>query len=112
MQLSGDQTLEDLIGARSFGILTWHMKQRQLRPNSNVKPWVMWSYLGGENFGFGEYHSYEHRAYEYKVDHLESQAAGFDMEIVGLMTEEEDVDILDKIQLYQKAEMRKKNETA
>lgn len=105
MQLSGNQTLEDLIDARSFGILTWHMKQRQLRPNSKVKPWVMWSYLGGENFGFGEYHSYENRAYEYQVDHLESQAEGSGMEIVGLMTEQEYFDIYDKIPLDQQADM-------
>src|SRR3546814_18300764 len=67
----------------------------------------MWSYLGGENFGFGEYHSYEHRAYAYQVDHLESQAEGFDMEIVGLMTEQEYFDIYDKIPLDQQADMLK-----
>lgn len=107
MELSGDQTLEDLIGARSYGILTWHMKQRQRRPNGKVKPWVMWYYLGGEHFGFSEYESYENRAYEYQISRLESRAEEADMEIVGLMTEQEYFDIYDKIPLDQQADMLK-----
>lgn len=107
MELSGDETLDDLIGARSYGILTWHMKQRQRRPNRKAKPWVMWLYLGGENFGFGEYQSYKNRAYEYQVARLENRADEIRMKIVGLMTEQEYFDIYDKMPLDQQADMLK-----
>lgn len=107
LEMSGDQTLEDLIGARSFGILTWHMKQRQRAPNNKAKPWLMWAHLGGENFGFSEHQSYEYRAYEYQVDRLKTRADEADMEIVGLMTEQEDFDVYDRIPLDQQADMLK-----
>lgn len=107
LELSGDETLDDLIGARSYGILRWHMKQRQLRPNLKAKPWVMWSYLGGESFGFGEYQSYGNRAYEYQVTRLRSRAEEAGMKMVGLMTEQEYFDIYDKIPLDQQADMLK-----
>ena len=107
LEMSGDETLEDLIGARSYGILTWHMKQRQLRPNRKVKPWVMWLHMGGGSFGFGEYQAYKNRAYEYQITRLETRADEADMEIVGLMTEQEYFDIYDKIPLDQQADMLK-----
>jgi hypothetical protein len=107
LELSGDQTPDDLIGARSFGTLSWHMKQRQRSPNPKAKPWVMWIYLGGENFGFGEYEDYEHRTYEFQVTRLRSRADEADMEIDGLMTEQEYFDIYDKIPLDQQADMLK-----
>ncbi|WP_340116826.1 TraB/GumN family protein [Pelagibius sp. 7325] len=107
LELSGDQTLDDLIGARSFGTLSWHMKQRQRLPNPKAKPWVMWVYLGGENFGFGEYKDYEYRTYEFQVTRLRSRADEGGMEIEGLMTEQEYFDIYDKIPLDQQADMLK-----
>jgi len=107
-QLTGDETLEELIGARSFGILTWHMKQRQRRPNNRIKPWAMWSYLGGENFGFVDYDfGVDNRSDKNQAHWLEDRAETAGKKVVGLQTDQENFDVYDKMPLDQQADMLK-----
>lgn len=106
LELTGDQTLRELIGSRSFGILSWHMNRRQLAPNNKAKPWVMWFYLGGENFGFTEHDGfYQNRADQTQVAWLEDRAAKAEKDVVGLQTDREYFDIYDKMPLDQQADM-------
>lgn len=108
LELTGDQNLADLIGSSSYGILSWHMKQRQRAPNINAKPWVMWFYLGGENFGFVEHDSfYKNRADQTQVAWLEDRAVDAEKKVVGLQTDQEFFDIYDKMPLDQQADMLK-----
>jgi len=106
MELTGDETLENLIGSRSFGILRWHMKQRQLVPKNNIKPWVFWEYLGGEAFGFVDYGRLEPSGHDKVLDDwLEERASRDGKHVVGLETIEEQVDIYDRIPLDQQADL-------
>lgn len=108
MKLTGEETLEDLIGSRSFGILRWHMKQRQLRPKNNIKPWVFWEYLGGEHFGFVDDDRLEPSGHGKVLDDwLEDRATKAGKNVVGLETIAEQVDIYDKIPLDQQADLLK-----
>lgn len=108
LRLADGQTLEELIGARSFGTLSWHMKQRQRAPNNKIKPWVMWYYLGGENFGFFDYDGYsDNRADRNQTRWLEDRASAMGKKIVGLQSEQELFDIYDKMPLDQQADMLK-----
>jgi len=107
-RLPGDETLEDLIGARSVGILRWHMRRSDLLPRTNIKPWVFWEYLGGRNYGFVDYDHLEPSG-EGKVldDWLESRARIAGKEVVALESRQEQFDIYDKIPLDQQADMLK-----
>ncbi|MEO3427319.1 TraB/GumN family protein [Pelagibius sp. CAU 1746] len=108
MELTGDETLEELIGSRSFGILRWHMKQRMLVPKNNIKPWVFWEYMGGEAFGFVDYGRLEPSGHGMVLDDwLEDRAAKSGKKVVGLETIEEQIDIYDKIPLDQQADLLK-----
>ena len=108
IRLPGDETLEDLIGARSFGILRWHLKQRMKRPKNNVKPWVFWEYLGGGNWGFANYDELEPSGHGMVLDRwLQDRARKAGKEVVGLETEQEHFDVYDKIPLDQQADLLK-----
>ncbi len=106
LKLTGDEDLEDLIGSWSFGILRWHLKQRQLVPHNNVKPWVMWSYLGGEG---GYYFDDLDWLPDRKVldDWLEDRAVESGKEVVGLETAQEHFDVYDKMPLEDQANLLK-----
>lgn len=107
-QLTGDETLEDLIGSRSFGILRWHMKQRQLRPKNNIKPWVFWEYIGGSSWGFVDYGRLEPSGNDMILDDwLASRARHSGKDVVALETVQEQFDIYDKMPLDQQADMLK-----
>ena len=106
LELADDQTLEELIGARSFGTLKWHMRQSQLAPNNKTKPWVMWYYLGGANFGFFDYDSYiDNRADKSQTLWLEDRAVETGKRVVSLQSEQELFDVYDKMPLDQQADM-------
>jgi len=106
LKLTGDEDLEDLIGSWSFGILSWHLKQRQLVPNIDVKPWVMWSYLGGEGgYYFDDLDWLPDR--EVLDDWLEGRAVEDGKEVIGLETAEEHFDVYDKMPLEDQANLLK-----
>jgi len=108
LEMPGGETLEGLIGARSYGILTWHMKQHQRAPNDKIKPWVMWIYMGGLNFGYADFDdSVDHRAYQTQEAWLEERAFGAGKRIVELEGEQEYFEIFDKIPLEQQVDMLK-----
>jgi len=108
LQMSGDRTLSDLIGARSYGSLSWHMKQGQRRPNDKAKPWLMWYYLGGEHFGIFEYdYKVDSRSEKDQMKWLEDRAAFAGKKIVALQTQQEIFDIYDKMPLELQAELLK-----
>lgn len=106
LEMSGDRSLRDLMGVRSHGTLSWHMKQRQRRPNEKIKPWVMWYHLGGEHFGFFDYdYEVDTRSGKSQADWLEDRAVGAGMKTVGLQTDQEIFDIYDKMPLERQADM-------
>ncbi|MGD1877710.1 MAG: TraB/GumN family protein [Kiloniellaceae bacterium] len=108
IRLPGDETLEDLIGARSFGILRWHLKRSMQQPKNNVKPWVFWEYMGGGNWGFVNYDDLEPSGHGMELAAwLQDRARKAGKEIVGLETEQEHFDIYDKIPLDQQADLLK-----
>lgn len=107
-KLAGDETLEDLIGARSFGILRWHMMRGDRVPKNDIKPWVFWEYLGGANFGFVDYDRLEPSGRGMILDDwLESRARKAGKQVVALETRQEQFDIYDKIPLDQQADLLK-----
>lgn len=108
IKLTGDESLEDLIGSWSFGILRWHLKQRQLRPHTDVKPWVFWEYMGGESFGFVDHERLEPSGHGMVLDDwLEDRATRAGKKVAGLETVEEQIDIYDGIPLDQQADLLK-----
>lgn len=108
LEMSGDQTLSELIGARSYGTLVWHMKQNQRRPNDKAKPWLMWFYLGGENYGIFEYdYEVDTRSERDQKKWLEDRAAFAEKKIVALQTQQEVFDIYDKMPLERQADLLK-----
>lgn len=108
LKLPEGQTLEDLIGKRSFGILTWHMKRSMMRPKNNIKPWVFWQYMGGQSWGFIDYDYLEPSGHEMVLDAwLEHRAKNDGKRVAGLETGEEHFDIYDKIPLEQQVDLLK-----
>lgn len=108
LRLSGDQDLEDLIGPVSFGILRWHLNQRELAPNADIKPWVMWLYVGGENLGYVDYERLQPSGHNMILDDwLESRARDAGKEVVGLESPQEQFDIYDKMPLEHQANLLK-----
>ena len=108
LEMSGDRTLDDLIGARSYGTLSWHIKRRQLRPNDKAKPWIMWYYLGGEHFGFFDYdYEVDTRSDKGQSEWLEDRAIVAEKKTVALQTDQEIFDVYDKLPLERQADMLK-----
>lgn len=108
LEMSGDQTLPDLIGARSYGTLVWHMKQRQRRPNEKAKPWFMWYFLGGEHFGIFDYDfEVDTRADMGQLQWLEGLVLAQKKKAVALQTEQEIFDIYDQMPLERQADLLK-----
>lgn len=108
LKLPKGESLESLIGKRSFGILTWHMKRSELRPKDNIKPWAFWLYMGGLNWGFLDYTSaYHHRADTTVADSLQVRARREKKRVVDLETVRERFDIMDKLPLDAQADMLK-----
>ena len=100
LQLPEGETLYDLIGSRSYGILTWHMKRSQLRPKDNIKPWAFWLSLGGANWGFFDWDSYFDHKGLYELDVLmRSDARRAGRKIVPLLTDKEAFDLYNEMPL-------------
>lgn len=108
LKLPEGMSLSDLIGARSFGILTWHMKQSLLRPKDNIKPWVFWLYMGGANWGFFDYDSYfDHRGL-YDLDtQMRSDARRAGREVASLLSDQEAFELYNEMPLDLQAELLK-----
>ena len=108
LKLPKGESLEDLIGGRSFGILTWHMERNELRPKDNIKPWAFWLYMGGLNWGFVDYTSgYDYRASITLADSLQIRARREGKQVVDLETVRERFDVVDKLPLDAQADMLK-----
>jgi hypothetical protein len=108
LKLPEGQTLQDLIGARSFGTLTWHMKRSELRPKDNIKPWAFWLYLGGTNWGFFDYRSYFDHRYDTSFDTwLASEARRSKKEVLGLLSDQESFALYNEMPLEQQADLLK-----
>ncbi|WP_299623612.1 TraB/GumN family protein [Pelagibius sp.] len=106
LEMSGDRTLHDLIGARTYGTLSWHMKRNLRKPNDKIKPWVLWAYLGGEHFGFFDYdYEVDTRSDKSQADWLEDRAVTDGKKPIALQTEQEVFDIYDKMPLEHQAAM-------
>lgn len=105
-KLPEGQSLESLIGARSFGILTWHFKRSEFRPKDNVKPWLFWLYMGGLNWGFVDYSSlYENRADFSVAETLKQRARRDRKQVKDLESVRELFDVLDAMPLENQANM-------
>lgn len=108
LKLPDGESLADLIGARSFGILTWHMKRSELRPKDNIRPWAFWLYMGGPNWGFVDYDSlYSHRSERFFDDWMVDEARRVPMKVVGLQTDREAFDRYNEMPLDLQAAMLK-----
>jgi uncharacterized protein YbaP (TraB family) len=108
LEMSGDQTLPELIGARTYGTLVWHMERNQRRPNEKAKPWFMWYFLGGEHFGVFDYdYEVDTRADESQLEWLEGRTVAQGKKAVALQTEQEIFDIYDKMPLERQADLLK-----
>lgn len=108
LKLPEGESLESLIGARSFGILVWHMERSELRPKDNIKPWAFWLYMGYLNWGFVDYTSYyDHRGDETLGEMLQVRARREQKRVVDLETVRERFDIFDKMPLDAQADMLK-----
>jgi uncharacterized protein len=108
LKLPEGESLDSLIGGRSFGILTWHMERSELRPKDNIKPWAFWLYMGGLNWGFVDYTSgYDYRASITLADSLQVRARREKKQVVDLETVRERFDIVDKLPLDAQADMLK-----
>lgn len=108
LKLPEDEDLASLIGARSYGTLTWHMKRSQLKPKDNIKPWVFWLSLGGANWGFFDYRSYFDHRYDTVITiWLASEARRAGKKVLGLMSDEESFDLYNDMPLQQQADLLK-----
>lgn len=96
LELPEGTTLRSLIGARAFGQLQSIMQGRGYwKPRNDIKPWVMWDYLGGPWGTF--YGNDRERNPDRPIldDYLEQRARTQDKEVVGLESLEESFAIFD-----------------
>lgn len=108
IKLPEGKSLRNLIGARSFGTLTWHMKRSELRPKDNIKPLAFWLYMGGANWGFFDYRSYFDHRYDTSFDTwLASEARRSGKKVLGLLSDQESFALYDEMPLEQQADLLK-----
>jgi hypothetical protein len=106
LKLPEGEDLASLIGARSYGTLTWHMKRSELRPKDNIRPWAFWYSMGGANWGFFDYRSYfDHRYDTVFTIWLASEARRAGKQVLGLLSDQESFDLYNEMPLEQQADL-------